>query len=68
MMKSGGERRAIAKPLKNIVITAVLLILAAGLFPPYREAKVDAEGNLIGTNTKWEFNKHLVDLILSRVR
>ena len=65
MMKRGGKRRAIAKSAEIIVIIGVLLILLAGLFPPYRESRLDAEGNLIGTHTKWEFNKHLEDLIES---
>lgn len=65
MMKKGGERRAIAKSLKIIVIAAVFFILLVGLFPPYWEGKLDAEGNLIGTFTKWDFNRHLKDLIES---
>jgi hypothetical protein len=65
MMKKGGERREIAKSLKIIVIAAVILILLVGLFPPYWEGKLDAEGNLIGTFTKWDFNRHLKDLIES---
>lgn len=65
MIKKGGERREIAKSLKIIVIAAVFFILLVGLFPPYWEGKLDAEGNLIGTFTKWDFNRHLKDLIES---
>lgn len=65
MMKRGGERRAIAKSHRNIVIAVVFLILAAGIFPPYWEAKFDTEGQLISRFTRWEFNKNIKGLIES---
>jgi hypothetical protein len=65
MMKKGGDRSESAKSLKIIAVTAVFLILLVSLFPPYWEGKLDAEGNLIGKSTKWDFNRHLKDLIES---
>ena len=65
MWNREGARRVLPQRHKSIVIGAVLLILLASLFPPYREAKLDSEGALIGTYTEWEFNRPLIDLIES---
>jgi hypothetical protein len=64
-MKKGGGRVGVTKAQMVIIMTAVLLILMAGLFPPYWEAKIDEEGRLYGKYTKWEFNQNLRDLIES---
>jgi hypothetical protein len=66
-MKKGGGRVGITKTQMVIVITAVILILMAGLFPPYWAAKIDGEGHLYGKYTKWEFNKTTRDLIGSEI-
>ena len=65
IMKKGGDRRAVGRSQKIIVIAAAFFILVAALFPPYWEANIDAGGNLIGKHTKWEFNKNTRELIES---
>ncbi|HCS49940.1 MAG: hypothetical protein A2W03_02395 [Candidatus Aminicenantes bacterium RBG_16_63_16] len=62
-MKKGGERRAIAKSRKIIVVATVFMLLLAGLFPPYKEAEVDEKGELTGWHIKWAFNKDFQDMI-----
>jgi len=52
------------KAQKIIVLAAAGLIVIIWLFPPYWNGITDANGKLTGTYLKWEFNKHLRDLII----
>ena len=56
-------RKRMTKAQKVIVLAAAGLTTIIWLFPPYWEGEVDDRGDLTGVHLKWEFNKHLRDLI-----
>lgn len=62
-MKKRGGQTAIAKAQKIIVITAMLMVLIIGLFPPYYVPELNEAGKITGWHIRWEFSKDLRDLL-----
>jgi hypothetical protein len=62
-MKKGNRHPRIIRAQTIIVITSMLLVLIAGLFPPYSVLEFNEVGDIVGWHAKWEFSKDLRDLL-----
>jgi hypothetical protein len=63
LIKKGGGRSGTTNAQTFIVITALLLVLISGLFPPYYVPEYNEAGKIVCWHVEWEFNKDLHDLL-----